>query len=259
MTSFDFSTPDLELSPSPSLVAQFFPFALFLTHRRGGAVFVGLNPPENSSLMVSGASLRTLVNAMNVETGTEMPLFLASFASQLMLSCREKSDSLSECSEFKGNDFILLLAEDKTAENLARLYSEALSKLSLTDSNIKTLIFGTGPGSFTGLRLGSAFLNGLTLGRKRNIYQINCLSADAMQRVALKAGLPDVFRQGLDSAGLKDEYALPVTALEVVLSLLSVDLREKLESDFFEPRYGREPGPVLKLRSASHPPTKEII
>ncbi len=111
-----------------------------------------------------------------------------------------------------------------TAEKLAFLYQRILTHMQLNDCDIHQMIVGMGPGSFTGLRLGCAFANGLALGRPRPLF-----------------GMPLLSDRGDNFTGLVDQQDFKLALNHFPLCFVSVN-------GFFVPAYGKEPGPVLKLQ-----------
>lgn len=111
-----------------------------------------------------------------------------------------------------------------TAEKLAFLYQKILTHMHLNDSDIHQMIVGMGPGSFTGLRLGCAFANGLALGRPRPLFGMQMLSD-----------------RGDNFTGLVDEQDFKLALNNFPHCFVSIN-------GFFVPAYGKEPGPVLKLQ-----------
>lgn len=124
----------------------------------------------------------------------------------------------------EGSNAILALCAEKTAENLCALYEFCLYELGLKKS--KTLAVGIGPGSFTGLRLGCAFANGLKLGDPH--YQL--------------LSVPTAFTAKHNSVTLDD-----LMEAQNKIKIL-IESQKVLFQETFIPEYGREPGPVLKLR-----------
>ncbi|MBX9703291.1 MAG: hypothetical protein K2X39_03975 [Silvanigrellaceae bacterium] len=147
------------------------------------------------------------------------------------------------------NDICLLRTQAKTAESLYALYAKALSLLGLQDQQVDYLIVGTGPGSFTGLRIGCAFANGLSLGRPRHLISMpTCLVPD-LKEYCLKEGfsLEHLYSQ-LGEYEEKDESTGSVTFYDLLASFQLLYAQALKETDFFNPHYGKEPGPVIKLR-----------
>jgi hypothetical protein len=144
-----------------------------------------------------------------------------------------------------------------TAEVLLDLYQGVLRRAGLADGDVGTLVLGVGPGSFTGLRLGCAFANGLLLGRRRRALAVRIPSPSEVEE-ALAAGLaraaPDAPWPGMLSyreaaRDADDPFSAPVSLADVFALACRVDAGEAEGVDEFAPFYGREPGPVLKLRS----------
>ncbi|MES2614850.1 MAG: hypothetical protein V4591_05495 [Bdellovibrionota bacterium] len=144
----------------------------------------------------------------------------------------------------------------KTAENLCDVFLSVLELAKLNTLDIKTLAVGTGPGSFTGLRLGCAFANGIKLGH-------NC------ELISLRTELAPYFLNGSfftneDESDMKTfveqlgtEYKENDESTGFVTFFDLLDAINKLKNnpekvDVLEPNYGREPGPVLKLKGISN-------
>jgi tRNA threonylcarbamoyl adenosine modification protein YeaZ len=68
-------------------------------------------------------------------------------------------------------------ADDSHAETLATLFSDLLEKSGCKVSDITKILFGAGPGSFTGLRIGLAFAKGIACANLVPVYQVSSLTA----------------------------------------------------------------------------------
>ena len=66
---------------------------------------------------------------------------------------------------------------DSHAESLALLFAELLGQANCRVSDIKEILFGSGPGSFTGLRIGLAFAKGIACANLAPIHKISSLTA----------------------------------------------------------------------------------
>jgi hypothetical protein len=120
------------------------------------------------------------------------------------------------------------VGEKDTAEELASLYTTCLQQAGgWNDENVQKLYFCEGPGSFTGLRLGCSFLNGLCLGRPKECY---ALRDEAEPEVLM-------LRSGV-----------PLRVEDILRNIEQVKLGCVQAVASFQPFYGREPGPVIKLR-----------
>lgn len=195
-------------------------FLVTLTHRRGGTLFL------------SGARENSVVNLISVvENGPSERDGFQLYAS-------------GEC--------VLCLSTSTTAEVLRQMYEAALKSMSLEDVDVKNLYFGHGPGSFTGLRLGSAFLNGLHFGRARSLYAFATPSADKLCQRARGANLPPSFLQELEILECEDEFSVFVTRLDMLWALEVLESATPVSE--MQPAYGRLPGPVLKLKSRVETP-----
>jgi tRNA threonylcarbamoyl adenosine modification protein YeaZ len=82
-------------------------------------------------------------------------------------------------------------------EVLAGLVADLLAQAGLSASELTALVVGAGPGSFTGLRIGFSFMQGLSLGRQVALYSISsfrALAFEARNQAALIAVLSDARR-----------------------------------------------------------------
>lgn len=136
-----------------------------------------------------------------------------------------------------------------TAENLAQLYAHVLQLAGIDDSLVGVLAVVVGPGSFTGLRLGCAFANGLSLGRKRNLLALKGVP-DESSGVHFKGLSENVHSSfwGTPSPDSQDAYATPTCFGDIYASLMQWHSGAGSLVDVLEPHYGREPTPVLKLK-----------
>ncbi|KAB8033179.1 hypothetical protein [Fluviispira multicolorata] len=206
------------------MFSQFeFPFALILTHRRG----VGI------ALFKSDVIFSSSLNELDYYT-----LIKNSKMTQIV------EDNI-ELLEFE--DLIFSRVKGKTAENLFKLYSKTLERFSLKSQEIKTLLVGVGPGSFTGLRLGSAFANGMKMGSPLNLLPVKTFLTPELLQMCRKMSVESEFVEQLGEYEEEDESTGFVTFFDLLASLLQtrIDNREFVES--LVPEYGREPGPVIKL------------
>ena len=147
------------------------------------------------------------------------------------------------------------LGGSQTAEILARLYTDVLNRMEGKDAHVSELQVVVGPGSFTGLRLGCAFAKGLVLGNPgRALAALSAASpecvASVVERWPLLSGFPQGVTIPLDD---DDPFSAPVSFADVLAQLFLEKTRPDPALLEFLPAYGREPGPVLKLRSQGGP------
>lgn len=158
--------------------------------------------------------------------------------------------------------FIRILG--KTAENLLDSYNSILKVAKLNTRDIQTLAVGVGPGSFTGLRLGCAFANGIKLGQNCHLIPIktelasyflnlpeNFFSNNPTQQDLnlVKESENDLmeFRNQLGDYNPDDESSGFVTFFDLLDAIEKLKMNAS-EVNVLEPNYGKEPGPVLKLK-----------
>lgn len=136
----------------------------------------------------------------------------------------------------------------KTAENLLPCYSLVSQKFFEMENNgsrakdIKTLIYGCGPGSFTGLRLGAAFCNGLILQKNVRKIQIPTLLKDDLIKK-----YEDFEVQKELGETTTDESSGFLTYFDLHSAVKSIRLGLEKNVDEFLPHYGRDPKSVLQF------------
>jgi len=119
-------------------------------------------------------------------------------------------------------------ASHKTAESLCDLFYALLLGRECGVAELKSIAMGVGPGSFTGLRLGCAFANGMAL-------------ALPLQLLSFQTQYDEQNREEWIGYGDIQHAALALCAARFEL------LDKDGERNFFVPAYGRLPTPVLKL------------
>lgn len=97
------------------------------------------------------------------------------------------------------------------SEEIVELTQQALQKAGSSIADIRGLIVGSGPGSFTGLRIGYSFLKGLAVAQGRPLYAVS------------------------SARGMAEEFCSPQTLVAVLL-----DARRN--EFFFEARRANEQG-----------------
>lgn len=215
---------------------------LLLTHKRRGAVV--LFPSGAPSF---GGAIEAAVFARFGSAAVE-----GTSAYACAVECAFESDAHGRYLVHGG--LVAGIGKDDTAEVLASLYAAVLTRAGMTDAGVETLAVGVGPGSFTGLRLGCAFGNGLLLGRPRRALAVDTPGVEGAQ-----APLASLSARGLASCVLgllggepprdDDPFSAPVSLADALAVAHALDRGGGEEVSEFSPRYGREPGPVLKLRS----------
>lgn len=200
------------------MLAQFFNNTLLvLTHRRGAAVLLLRGQDAVSIQDVKSAVLDSVVS--------------------------EKFDGFGMAT---WKDAALALSFSTTAEVLRSMYLKVLEHQALKDEHIENIIFGEGPGSFTGLRLGAAFLNGLALGRPRKLWQVPCpLRKDVLEHFEKQSFVNDDLKVVFEGFKDGDEFDHHVNVFDVALVLENAVMAKAVS--VLVPEYGRLPGPVLKL------------
>ena len=119
------------------------------------------------------------------------------------------------------------------SEQLIGLIEKGLKRLKLKKENLKTFIWGLGPGSFTGLRIGLSVLKGFHLGLRKKSY-----GASSLDAIALSSGVKngellvcvDARRQSIYAAQYRFKNGLIKKTMKD--SLLSLDeLLKKTDKD----------------------------
>ncbi|WP_202613977.1 hypothetical protein [Silvanigrella paludirubra] len=205
-----------------------FPFALILTHRRGVGIIICKNNSELKSLIQNKSGFTNILNSKINLIDSNIEYFL-----------KEKT--------------LFSRVIGKTAENLFTVYQRSLEIVSLTSQDIKTIIVGVGPGSFTGLRLGCAFVNGLKTGANQlNLLPVSTYLTNELLDICKINHCEFECKQQLGDFDLDDESTGFITFFDLYFSLKKAweDKRNYVES--LSPEYGKEPGPVLKLREGNN-------
>jgi hypothetical protein len=237
-----------------------FNHSVFLTsHRRGCALIiikdleealksVPSKPLENplSSLF---SSLEKTNSSQKDEVFTSQGFFKLCSHLFTLLSSQKKEDHL-DVEIHSYSHICFLRAKGFTAEHLSSLYKQGLDLLGLVDQDITNIFIGIGPGSFTGLRLGASFVNGLQLGRPRHLYPFHTLLLSDFLKLSEETGLEAKALQELGEFNEGDDSSGFVTFYDLLYAFPQMSFKATFESvPFIEPHYGKECGPVLKLRA----------
>lgn len=225
MTSSDSSVPD----PSSGFAA------LLCTYKRGAAV--ALFPiPELLSEESLFASVQQALKTLRHCASAQPESFLLEQTSASGFAYSLSSSHFAFCSGM-------------TAENLAQLFKWALVRAGKAESELNAVGVVVGPGSFTGLRLGCAFANGLSVGRKRALWAIQIPSEEFWESVL--AELPEERPAEFcaqKSEDADDPFATGTRFSDIFIALKHWQNGSAHLVDVLEPHYGREPTPVLKLK-----------
>ena len=207
-----------------------YPLALILTHRRG----VGVMVCKDKSIFESHNFNKS--NLFNYIKNKKKLI---------------NNDGVFEFLHFK--DIIFSRAVGKTAENLFAIYQKSLEELSIHSQNIKTLVVGVGPGSFTGLRLGCAFVNGMkTASPGMSLLPVSTYLTPELLNICKEYLCEEECIQQLGEYQPEDESTGYITFYDLIACLLKAAEDKRLIVDSLSPEYGREPGPVLKLREGTN-------
>lgn len=123
----------------------------------------------------------------------------------LGLDCADRSLSVALAYVEKG---LLVRVQTAEARNQATHHETLIgtvvalaAEAAITTSEIKEIVLGGGPGSFTGLRIGFSFASGFVFGSSRNVW---CVSSLAGRAWAVKTERACVL--GVMSPGTRDQF-----------------------------------------------------
>ncbi len=225
-------------------------FVLLLTHRRGG-VAIAVNRPllsssqGNSSHFNEALAFSSHVVSQNVWLPWQRTLIDAVYG----LRCAVHAGT-EPLSVYGAPGFALALSRATTAEYLSDMYIRVLKETGLKEECVENLVLGIGPGSFTGLRIGCAFANGLSRGRKRRLFGVPCVSLSGIKDATVVLGTYEAWKSDFAVLELgKDESFAPIGLLDGIAALAKMASGEAHFAEELEPFYGKEPGPVIKLRA----------
>lgn len=280
MTSFASSIPEGHLISTSN--AKQGPFELccaddaivvFLTHRRGGAVCL-VKPnelrvgtlqlaelPDRSAEILTMALAREFCSKASSETLQCLSSIVRSLlvVHDAVIAAYATGERAFVCVKLPG--IVAAIGATTTAEHLTLMYQRCLAEAAISDLHVAHVVMGIGPGSFTGLRLGCAFANGLALGRERVLWNLPCAQAAVLEKCFAEANFEAPFflpSQGLPQRTLSsaltqgDESSLLVSSVDLMAAWAAVlgmgPGVEKSAEGAFVPQYGKEPSPVIKLR-----------
>ncbi len=200
-----------------------YPLVLILTHRRGVGIAIILDEKK-------------LLN------------FLNNAEENFLNSCLHDIKYSSNFEYFIQNEVTFTRVIGKTAENLYELYQFSMGIANLSTLNIKTFAVGIGPGSFTGLRLGCAFINGLKIGNPYlNLIPITTLLTADLLNECNEYFSAENCKLQLHEFDTNDESTGYITFYDLYFCLKKLFDENKLAVESLIPEYGKQPGPVLKI------------
>ena len=154
-------------------------------------------------------------------------------------SCRESRAALmlpSPGAAADGDAVEKSLPEDDStaggsSERLAGLVEELLQERGVAPADLKCLVVGAGPGSFTGLRIGFSFMKGFALASRRSLISFPSLAAYAFEfrtSARLICSVADARRGEYfcavytpdDKGGISELTAPSIVAQDALLDLL---------------------------------------
>ncbi len=224
-------------------------FVLLLTHRRGGIV-LGLNREKLklSEMSASDDKLAAEIFTRLIPSGTTTDW--QRHVTELCLGWRVEAQAGSDSvAMFAESGVAIALSRATTAEYLSDMYIRVLDQLDMQETQVENIILSIGPGSFTGLRIGCAFANGLSRGRPRFLYGVPCVGLHILRDIVSCANCYEDWKNAFSviESG-KDESFAPIGLLDAAAALAKVCNGEAAGAIELEPNYGKEPGPVIKLR-----------
>lgn len=149
------------------------------------------------------------------------------------------------------HSFIFARALGKTAENLSNLFEFCGTHFESLNSKKFDLILGTGPGSFTGLRLGCAFANGLNFGNNapQKLFSVSTpLITDLLVKFGSNQELINSFFQELGEYHKNDPASGYVTFFDLFYIFQQILENKIAACSNFMPVYSKTTAPVLNLR-----------
>ena len=89
----------------------------------------------------------------------------------------DSAGSILNISLYKDGEITSIKGEGESSNNeeLASLLKKILDDNSLSINDVNTILINKGPGSFTGLRIGYAFLEGIMMSVSINVAEITLL------------------------------------------------------------------------------------
>lgn len=224
-----------------SFLADTLPFVLFLTHRRGVAL-LAVDPAAVEGDGTAWPSPQRLEKTIALTVPWQRCVVMK------ILSGPKPASNPDGLASAAGPGWLALISQATTSENLTVLYDVALRQFPRLDRTV----VGIGPGSFTGLRIGCAFANGLARGRARELWSIPCLDPEPVEEWLQNGPHAGTswWSQELESLkSARDPSQAPVTWVDLVAAIGALGGQECVRQDEgLYPAYGKEPGPVLKLR-----------
>lgn len=229
--------------------SQWNNFVLLLTHRRGGVVLaVDLQKLQKLS---TNSPVSSFAHELALFFGENSNEKWKEFLIDWILSLREKVHQGTQAVEMLcSHGVVLALSRATTAEFLADMYMRSVASMGWTDAQVENVVLGAGPGSFTGLRIGCAFANGLMQGKARALWAMPCVPLASIRESALRHEMYELWHPdfAIIEAG-KDESFAPMGLLDAAVAIAKIGCECCEFTTELEPNYGKEPGPVIKLRA----------
>ena len=218
-------------------------FVLMLTHRRGGIV-IGVS--QEATLphdVLAHDFLCKLFSEASLQT------WQYAIAAKLLLIRGLPPVRSEPFPVWVDSGFVVAKSPSTTAEYLSNLYSTVVAELGLVETEVENVCVTVGPGSFTGLRIGCAFANGLSRGRPRSLWGLPCVSQAIIRDACISLNWYEDWKNDFEVIERgQDESFAPVGLLDAVACIGALGTCETRLDEILHPRYGKEPGPVIKLR-----------